>query len=270
MAEPAKQTRETRFAGRYPVETAFRTDKGAVRESNEDAAAIVNPADAEVLENKGILALVADGMGGHEGGEIASRAVVDLIPEIYYGRKGSTQDLLVEAVREANRAVYALARANRKLAGMGTTCTALVLREGFGYAAHVGDSRIYLLRAGCAYRMTEDHSATMQMVNQGLLTLAQASRHEDRNVILRAVGTQEKIEAAVWRSPFPVRAGDLFLLCSDGLHESLPDDEIAAVCSRKESVPAICDALIGAALDRRCSDNVTVAVLRIGNGGNPA
>lgn len=262
----AKETRDAHLPRRFPLEAACRTDRGAVRESNEDSVIVVVPDNTSELEEKGVLAVLADGMGGHEGGEIASRAAIEVVPDRYYRGEGAAQDVLAAAVQEANRTVFDRARAQRELAGMGTTCTALVLRQGLAYAAHVGDSRIYLIRAGCAYRMTADHSATMQLVNQGVLTLAQASSHEDRNVILRAVGTREELEVAVWRSPLPVRAGDVFLLCSDGLHDTLPDDEIARLCNSADSAFAACEALIGAALARHCSDNVSVAVLKIGGG----
>ena len=263
MAQPSKQTRDSRSPDSFRVDASWCSDKGAVRETNEDRATVVMPGDPAVLEEKGVLAVVADGMGGHEGGEIASGAVVEIVPEVYYGRGGPVQEVLVAAIEEANGAVFGRARSDRKLAGMGTTCTALVLQQGLAYAAHVGDSRIYLVRAGSAYRMTEDHSATMQLVNRGLLTLAEASRHEDRNVILRAVGTQEKLDVAVWRAPLPVRNGDVFVLCSDGLHDTLSDDEIATFCNGMESPPAACDAMIAKALARQCSDNVSVAVMRV-------
>ncbi len=263
MAQQVKPTRDARLPSVLQVDAGWRSDKGAVRETNEDSAIIVVPSDPDTLDEKGVLALIADGMGGHEGGEIASSTVVEMVPEFYYGDERFTEGRLVQAVEEANRAIYERGRADRMLAGMGTTCTALVLRQGLAYAAHVGDSRIYLVRAGSAYRMTEDHSATMQLVNKGLLTLAEASRHEDRNVILRAVGTQEKVDVETWRSPFPVRNGDAFLLCSDGLHEALSDDEIANYCSSMESVERTCEAMIGEALARQCSDNVSVAILRV-------
>src|SRR3546814_73168 len=146
---------------------------------------------------------------------------------------------------------------------MGTTCTALVLRSGLAWCAHVGDSRAYLVRQGSVYRMTQDHSATMALVSQGLLSLAEARRHEDRNVILRAMGTHEELEISTWKDPFPLRTGDCLVICSNGLHDSLSDEEIGDLCRTDGSPESICTAMVELALEREASDNVTVAVLCI-------
>jgi len=133
--------------------------------------------------------------------------------------------------------------------------------NGGAWLAHVGDTRLYLVRDGSAYRMTQDHSATMDLVKRGLLTLAEADHHEERNVILRAVGTRDRVEALTWKEPFPVRAGDRLLVCSDGFYENVPDEEIGRICSQETASVQACEALMNIAMERDGSDNITVAVL---------
>ncbi|MCX6629832.1 MAG: protein phosphatase 2C domain-containing protein, partial [Candidatus Solibacter sp.] len=174
------------------------TDVGAVRTSNEDGISVVVPTDVRQLIEKGALAVVADGMGGHEGGEVASGIAISTIGDVYYKNGGDPQASLLRAFEEANRRIYEHARKHNKLAGMGTTCTAVAVVNGLAYSAHVGDSRAYLIRGDDIYCMTEDHSATMQLVKQGMLTLSEARNHEERNVILRAMGTRAELEVACW------------------------------------------------------------------------
>src|SRR5579872_1540523 len=235
---------------RLAIEASFRTDRGKVRAANEDSACVVVPDDPAVLGRKGVLMAVADGMGGHEGGETASRMTVVWVRAEYYASAAGPDRALMGAMQAANREVLQYARENPQLAGMGTTCTAVAVVDGAAWLGHVGDSRLYLVRGGAAYRMTQDHSATMEMVKQGLITLAEADRHEDRNVILRAVGTRETLEVAGWKDPFPLHAGDLLVLCTDGLYESIPDEEFARLCGGCAVSDEVCQALLGAALER--------------------
>lgn len=248
---------------RYPVHASFLTDRGRVRAINEDSAAVVVPSDPAILNGKGVLAVVADGMGGHEAGEIASALAVTTVSEHFYQSRQAPQQALIEAFLAANAAILAHARRDRKSAGMGTTCTAAVISNGLAYTAHVGDSRIYLIRAGRAYRMTQDHSATMEMVNQGLITLAEANHHEERNVILRAMGTHEKLDVATWSEPFPLHPGDALMICSDGLYETIDDDEFGRICGGGNTPEQACAELIQVAAGRDGTDNVTVAVIRV-------
>lgn len=250
----------------YPVSASFLTDRGHVRPINEDSAAVVIPASQTAMYAKGVLVIVADGMGGHEAGEIASGLAVDTVTEHFYASRHDIQKALVEAFLAANSAILERARRDRKMAGMGTTCTAAVVLNGLVYTAHVGDSRIYLIRGGRAYRMTQDHSATMEMVNQGLITLAEANHHEERNVILRAMGTHDKLEVSTWREPFPLRAGDALMLCTDGLYETIDDDEFGQLCTASATPEQACAAIMAVAASRDGTDNVTVAVVRVDGG----
>src|SRR5262249_38506411 len=150
---------------------------------------------------------------------------------------------------------------------MGRSWRALVRRDATGVSAHVGDSRLYLIRSGQIYLMTEDHSAVNEMVKRGLLTREQARHHPDKNVILRALGSHPEIEISTWDEPFPIRGGDRFLLCSDGLYDLVDDKEIMdAVLG--DDVHSACAGLITLAKDRGGYDNITVALVGIGVDGS--
>lgn len=238
------------------------TDAGVVRPANEDNVALVLPDDPAVRIRRGVLAVVADGMGGHEGGEVASEIAARLVPHLYYRNPGDPQEALTEAFNAANREIFEQARKRSELAGMGTTCTAVAVVNALAYCAHAGDSRAYLVRRSQAYCMTEDHSATMELVKQGLLTYADSRNHEERNVILRAMGTHKTITAAQWTPPFPMRPGDRLVLCSDGLYEMVQDHEIAEIAEANPPEEA-CRKLLRLAMDRVSSDNVSAVVLEL-------
>ena len=251
-------------AGDSPrVEAAIRSDPGCHREGNEDSARFVQPTDETLLASRGILLVVADGMGGHEAGEVASRTASDEIVERYYAGAGEPHASLREAFLRANARIRDLAAGNPAWKGMGTTCTALVVRGRAAFAAHVGDSRCYLLRDGSMYQMTEDHSMVMELVRRGNLTLEQARNHEDRNVILRSLGTQPEVAVSVWNEPFPVRDGDRFLLCSDGLYDLVQDSEIQRIAS-SFAPGAATERLVALARQRGGYDNITVGILTVG------
>jgi len=244
------------------VEASVITDTGPRRQSNEDCGKVVRSENPEKLARKGVLAIVADGMGGHEGGEVASHLAVQTVSEAYSTSLAQPQAALVDAFHAANREIYQLSRRRTQLAGMGTTCTAVAVVNGIAYSAHIGDSRAYLVRGGQIYRMTEDHSATMALVKQGLISMSEAREHEDRNVILRAMGTHQEVEVSTWDAPFTVWPGDRLILCSDGLHDTLTDLEICSIAGSAEPGEA-CSLMLNLALERMCTDNVTVAVLGI-------
>jgi protein phosphatase len=208
-------------------------------------------------------------MGGHEGGEVASGIATSGVSETYYGASGSPQQCLLKAFETANRKIYDQARKNPHLTGMGTTCTAIVVVNGLAYSAHVGDSRAYLIRGADIYCMTEDHSATMEMVKNGMITLAEARSHEERNVILRAMGTRSELEVACWSTPFPMRGDDRILLCSDGLYEQIEDQELASI-ARTRAPEQACRELIRVAIERASSDNVSAVILQLVGPGAPS
>lgn len=244
------------------ITASVQTDAGCVREANEDSGRHVSPNDPETQFKKGILTIVADGMGGHASGEIASQMAVDLISEIYYADKMlSASDALRDATEKANRRIYETSLTDEKMFGMGTTVIALVLLNGTAFSAHVGDSRLYRLRGQNMKMMTLDHSQVMEMVKYGIISMEEARSHDDKNVILRAVGTQPDVEVEV-SAPFAVEAGDQFLLCSDGLCDMLEDETIRQIWASASDVHAAGEELINQAKLRGGHDNITVGIVR--------
>jgi protein phosphatase len=247
------------------VSASVQTDAGCVRETNEDNGRHVAPL-AQIQDTRGTLTLVADGMGGHSSGEIASEMAIELISRFYYGEETSEQkaaEALRYAVEQASRQIFAASVSDEKYFGMGTTVVALVLMNDSGFAAHVGDSRLYRLRRRRMERLTTDHSQVMELVKLGLISMEEAQNHDDRNIILRAVGTQPKVEVEI-SEPFAVEAGDEFLLCSDGLCDMLTDDEIGTVWAGAEGdIHLIGEQLIKLAKQRGGHDNITVGVVKV-------
>lgn len=256
---PAK-TEPARGEARLRVLTAMLSDVGCHRAINEDSGKIVHPGDPGELARKGILAVVADGMGGHEAGEVASRMAVETLSRVYYASPEEPGAALAAGFRAANREIRAVAAQRPGLKGMGTTCSAVAVAGESVCAAHVGDSRIYLVRRGSIYQMSEDHSEVMQMVRLGLLSLEEARHHEDRNVLLRALGTHPEVEVSGWTEPMPVFPGDRFVLSSDGMHDGVREDEIRDAVTEKDP-DAACRWLVDLARQRGGYDNITVAVV---------
>ena len=235
------------------------SDRGCQRAQNEDCGCYLTSPSGH-----GTLVLIADGMGGHRGGEMASRLAAEVIGERYIkAARQQPQRVLQQAFRAANRRIYRAGRRNRDYRGMGTTCTVLWLHGAAAYVAHVGDSRLYLVRDDAIYRLTEDHSLVMEMVKHGLLNHQQAGQHQDKNVILRALGTKPKLEISVWQRPLPVQDGDRFLLSTDGLHDLVSDAEIKTEADGKPPHQA-CEELIELAKRRGGYDNITVGVVDVG------
>lgn len=249
------------------VEAGVVSDRGCVRELNEDRALFVRPPQRELLESKGLLALVADGMGGHQAGEVASGIAVEVVRKVYYESSDEPTAALAEALGEANRAIHQRATADGELVGMGTTCTALAIHRGLAHLAHVGDSRLYLLRGGEMRQMSEDHSHVAELVRQGALTEDQAQNHRHRNVITRALGASAAVDVATWPEPFPVREGDRLLLSTDGLHEHVSCREIRDL-ALSGSAREACERLVAAAKEAGAPDNVSVVLLTLGSDGD--
>jgi serine/threonine protein phosphatase PrpC len=246
----------------FEIAASVQTDVGCVREINEDSGRLIRPSDPAQLAAKGTLLIVADGMGGHSAGEVASQLAVECVSRLYYESDAGPGEALRRAVEEANRQIHEAAAEDEAKHGMGTTCTALAICGGEAVAAHVGDSRLYMLRDRQLYQLSEDHSAVNEMVKLGLITREQARTHEDKNVILRALGTSPEVEVSTV-APFGVRAGDRYLLCSDGLYDLVLDDEIAAVLSEAEDIHAAGASLINLARERGGHDNITVGIIAI-------
>lgn len=253
---------------RYELLASLQSDRGCIREVNEDSGRFIKPNQPELLSRKGILIMVADGMGGHSAGEVASKLAIDIIARSYYGDNNPPPEALKTAFAEANKQIHEASENDEQLQGMGTTCTALAIYGDSAIVAYVGDSRLYLIRGGEIYQMTEDHSAVMEMVKLGIISMEQARHHEDKNVIVRALGTAPQVEASIWESPLKVRERDQFVLCSDGLTDLIEDKEINSVVLSANDNHSACENLIHLAKKRGGYDNITVGILSIEPAGH--
>ncbi|CAA9464687.1 MAG: Protein serine/threonine phosphatase PrpC, regulation of stationary phase [uncultured Solirubrobacteraceae bacterium] len=236
------------------VEHFADSDVGRQRQGNEDSLFVRSP-----------LFVVADGMGGAQAGEVASQMAVGAFADGLTG--SSPAEALVRTVRDANRRIHERSQRDRQTAGMGTTLTAAVLTEGDEVAvAHVGDSRCYLLRDGDLVRLTRDHSLVGELVAQGKLTEEQAEAHPQRSVITRALGSEAEIQVDV--DLYAARAGDLFLVCSDGLTSMVPESRIKELLTAPGDLDARGRSLIAAANRAGGRDNITVILFRLGDAGD--
>ncbi len=241
---------------------ASRTDVGVRRSHNQDAHVVVPATDPEQWRQRGHIFLVADGMGAHAVGELASKMAVDNIPHVYskHAREGA-MPALRKAFVEANVTIHTRGRQNREFQGMGTTATALVLRPEGAWIGHVGDSRVYRVRGGSIEQLSFDHSLIWELARRQ--QKAPEEMHGiPANVIVRSLGPEPLVQVDV-EGPHPVQAGDVFLLCSDGLSGQVTDREIGAVVSALPPEEA-CDFLVHLANLQGGPDNITVLVVRIG------
>ncbi len=254
----------TEFPG-VPLELeAFAlTDVGRARSGNEDSVLLVPGGSVTEEFSSGLIAVLADGMGGNNAGEIASAIACKTVSESVVGsRSADLGAALVEAVRVANQVIFTTAAKHPEHRGMGTTLVAFAIRNRSAYLAYVGDSRLYMVRQGKLYQLSEDHSVVFEMVKRGLMSLSEASRHPDRNVLSRALGTRERVECSRWNEPFEVHEGDTFLLCSDGLHDLV--DEAVLLETLLRNRPAGAASLLIAEANRRGGhDNISAIVVRV-------
>ncbi len=241
---------------------AMRTDNGAVRPHNEDRVSFVTPQPGDPMAARGSLMLVADGMGGHAAGEVASEIAVETVRRVYYELTGPMPHVLGSAFLAAHRAISDWAKSNPECKGMGTTCTAVAIRDGEAWLAHVGDSRAYLLREGGMTQLSEDQTLVAQMVREGQLSLEEARNSPVSNVILQALGPNAEVIPVVWSEPLKLAADDVVVLCTDGLTGVVPDKMIAQYAGGLPADEA-CEALIKAAHAAGAPDNVSVGVFRL-------
>jgi len=239
------------------AEEAVRTDTGRQRNANEDSLFVEAP-----------LFVVADGMGGAQAGEVASRAAAESFAQNL--PPAPPERLLEETIEGANRTIHELARKDPGLAGMGTTTTAAIVDlEGEAVAiGHVGDSRAYRLRGGRFEQLTRDHSLVEEMRRKGQITDAQAEDHPQRSIITRALGPEPEVQVDV--QTVPAQDGDVFLICSDGLTTMLDDERIARLLTRATSLQAAVRALVDEANRAGGRDNITVVAFRLEDTSAPA
>ena len=231
------------------------SDQGRIRTSNEDSF---------VVNGRNKLFLVADGMGGHAAGEVASHIASSTLQELLStaGSQGDSAVALRFAAQAANARIYEAQRQNPEYQGMGSTLTALMVRGGKYYIAHVGDSRAYLLRDGTLDQLTSDHSVVWHLFENGVLRKEDLSKHPQKNLIIRSIGPHPQVDIDIETGETHER--DVFLLCSDGLTDVLTDQAIHRILSDSSKAPQeLAEALVSAANDGGGPDNVTVVVVRL-------
>ncbi len=252
------------------LHAAGQTDVGRVRANNEDAFCL--------LPEQGLLA-VADGMGGHASGEVASKMSMDLIrgyfadagtgppPQVgaYDEDRSELTNRLGSAVRLANMAVFEASGSNAQWQGMGTTVVAALIRKNKLSIAHVGDSRLYLVRYGNIEQLTDDHSVVAEQVKRDLITREEANRSEIKNILTRALGTEAEVEVDL--EEMTLLADDVLVLCSDGLSNMVSDDDILTVVLSTGDPALACQTLVKLANENGGRDNITVVVAYLANTG---
>ena len=235
----------------------------AAPEDNEDAVAARVAADEAEFDARGHLFLVADGMGGHAVGELASKIAAETVPHIFFKfPEGSPAQLLMRAITTANESIHQRGTQNRDFQRMGTTCTTLVLTPGGLLVGHVGDSRAYRIRRDRIDQLTFDHSLVWELERKHPKAAAQFNLAEHKNVITRSLGPEATVNADL-EGPYPIFPGDIYVLCSDGLSGQVTDEEIGGIV-RELSPAQACQLLVHLANLRGGADNCTVQVIRIG------
>jgi protein phosphatase len=240
------------------------TDVGRVRDHNEDYLGHSSPATPAQARSHGWLFVLADGVGGQEKGEVASKTAVESMVAAFPNTKDgeSHSTVLQRLVQQANTSVFeASVTGARSSAGMATTIVACALRYDRVSVAHVGDSRCYLIRNGKAAQITRDHTIASEQVRLGLVTAQEAAEGETSHILSRSLGTE--LVANIDTNDHQVFAGDVLLLCSDGLHGSVDGSEMAAVCGHGQDLPGAAQKLVALANDRGGGDNISVQLIRV-------
>jgi protein phosphatase len=265
----AFQSRDPHMA--LAVEVAGKTDVGCVRANNEDNFG---------YDSRYGIFVVCDGMGGQAAGEVASKMGVDILLD-YFRNQPSAAEMpatngnnphapqpnssgaqsLANAIQLANRTIFQAGQAQQARHGMGSTIVAALVRGNALAIAHVGDSRIYLVRQGTIQQLTQDHSLVMEQVRRGYITLEQAQKSEMQNIILRALGSEEAVEADI--EDLVAVPGDLLLMASDGLTRHVQDEEILKIVQQPGDLEHACDDLVQMAKNRGGDDNITCLLVRI-------
>lgn len=255
---------ERRMRWEQKLQHATLSDIGLRRQNNEDAAAGHVCAQEGEFDRRGHLFIVADGMGGHAVGELASQLAVEEVPHSWFKLPGEDlREALRQAITSANKTIHERGSQNRDFLRMGTTCTVLALTPGGAYIGHVGDSRCYRIRRDRIDQLTFDHSLQWEMQRQSRKFAGQLDLAEHRNIITRSLGPEATVEIDI-EGPFLILPGDIYVLCSDGLSGELNDEEIGALAAELSPVQS-CRSLVHMANLRGGGDNCTVTVVRVGD-----
>ena len=240
-----------------------RSDVGRARSENQDFMGLFRTQDR-------VLAVLADGMGGHSGGYEASRITVDAMRSVMLDRPNDPPtDVLRAGIELAHKRIVDIAEASPDLKGMGTTVVAALVTNGTAWVAHVGDSRAYAVRKGVGYLQTLDHSRVHRMLLEGMIKAEQVANHPMGHILERSVGASPVLEADVRMTPIPLQKGDRIVLMSDGVWSIVNDEEIARIVSLAP-LPLAAETLLGVALTRMADDNSTVMILEAAEGGPAA
>ncbi len=261
---PPRPNGGLRVSHMLEVEFVERTDVGRVRDHNEDYLGHACPETPAQVRTHGWLFVLADGVGGNEKGEVASRAAVEsMVSGFRKAKDGESHgSLLPRLVQQANAQVFETAVAGgRDSAGMATTMVACTLRFDRVTVAHAGDSRCYLIRGGKAVQITRDHTIASEQVRMGLVTTQEAAESSTRHILSRSLGTELVVNVEV--NDHQVYAGDVLLLCSDGLHGMVEASEMAALCGQDMDLHAAAEKLVALANDRGGNDNISVQLIRV-------
>lgn len=248
----------------HPVQFASQSDVGFRRRNNEDSISVRICKDQESWRDHGHFFLVADGMGGHAVGELASKIASETVPHTFFKNKpGPVAKSLKTAVEIANQAIHERGMANREFMRMGTTCSTLCLCPEGAVIGHVGDSRVYRVRENRIDQLTFDHSLQQELIRQGRMKPEEVYLNEPRNVITRSLGPEPVVKVDI-EGPYPVLEGDRYILCSDGLTSHLKDDEIGMISKYLDPSDA-CRLMVNLANLRGGSDNISVIIVRVGD-----
>lgn len=238
------------------------SDRGMLREKNEDFCNIVLAADGSPQAF-----IVADGMGGHEAGDVASRMAVQSISEEVTARLqspdsgSSVREFMEKAILDANNSIYQYALQNLNGAGTGTTLTAGLLHKGILTVAHIGDSRFYLLRGGRIEKLTRDHSFVGELVEKGVLDAEEARKHPLRNQITRALGYEKQVQIDFYE--VDVQMGDIWLFCTDGLTLKVSSDELLSMLEDGDDLEETLKNMVALANQRGGEDNITAIAVKV-------
>jgi PPM family protein phosphatase len=249
---------------RAGIEFSGQSDIGCLRQNNEDSFGYWEPDDDRDFERQGRLAIVADGMGGYEGGQEASRLAVETLIAVYRAYEGDDpQQALINGLQGGHEEIRRYGSSHPELRGMGTTCTAIAIVHNGLYYVHVGDTRLYLIRDGQINQVTRDHSYVGRLVEAGMLSREEAEKHPQRNILTAAVGTAPELMMDSPGRPEPLRPQDVLVICTDGLWGQVHDGEILSAVENHKNLEDSSHELIELARERGGPDNITVNLLRL-------
>ena len=258
------ETPDPSMAPWFATDTSLISDAGPVRSNNEDYLLSLSQPIAGLLAERTCLVALADGMGGHLAGETASRIAVESSIDLHRQPSGSnTARRLLNALEHANQSVYEHAQTSAEFEGMGTTLVLLALTDAGAWCAWVGDSRLYRWRAGQLEQLTRDDTLVRELLEEGIIQPHEAQGHPDRSVLSQALGTKPSLRRLNLIGPIDMAVGDCFMMCSDGLHDVVPEARLAEVLAMDDA-RATCQELLRQAVLHHADDNISAAVIRIG------